>query len=158
MDPSISVRIGRGRIYKTNYVYARIKIAFPSQIRTLMSSESLSKKTEVMDMSFLFGANPAKKPEKTEEKSVQKIEQKPVVKTEIKAEEKPVETTKEINITVEAVSSAVVDGNTVYYIKATDGKIYTVGIDVSPNLPFVKTGDVIKAIIFIENNLIKPIN
>ena len=48
VDPSISVRIGRGRIYKTNYVYARIKIAFPSQIRTLMSTESLSKKTDVM--------------------------------------------------------------------------------------------------------------
>ena len=48
VDPSISVRIGRGRIYKTNYVYARIKIAFPSQIRSLMSSESPSKKTEVM--------------------------------------------------------------------------------------------------------------
>ena len=51
----------------------------------------VAKKTEVMDMSFLFGANPAKKPEKTEGKPVQKIEQKPVVKTEIKAEEKPVE-------------------------------------------------------------------
>ena len=47
-DPSITVNIGRGRIYETNYVYARVKIAFPSQIRTLLSSDTLSKTTEVM--------------------------------------------------------------------------------------------------------------
>ena len=47
-DPSISVRIGRGRIHKTDYVYARVKIAFPSQIRTMMSSENLSKKEDVL--------------------------------------------------------------------------------------------------------------
>lgn len=71
----------------------------------------------------------------------------------VKEEEKPVETTKEINITVEAVSSAVVDGNTVYYIKATDGNIYTVGIGVSPNLPFVKAGDLLKAVADTNNNI-----
>ncbi|MBR2823681.1 MAG: phosphodiester glycosidase family protein [Clostridia bacterium] len=48
VDPSISVNIGRGRIYKTNYIYARVKIASPAQIRTMMSSESLSKKVDVM--------------------------------------------------------------------------------------------------------------
>jgi len=71
----------------------------------------------------------------------------------VKEEEKPVETTKEINITVEAVSSAVVNGNTVYYIKATDGNIYTVGIGVSPNLPFVKAGDLLKAVADTNNNI-----
>ena len=76
----------------------------------------------------------------------------------IKEEEKPEPVTTDISITVEAVSSAVVDGNTVYYIKATDGKIYTVGIGVSPNLPFIKVGDVIKAVVNTENNAIKSIN
>ena len=47
-DPSITVNIGRGRIHKTDYVFARVKIAFASQIRTVMTSESLSKKTDVM--------------------------------------------------------------------------------------------------------------
>lgn len=35
-DPSIHVEIGEGRIYDTNYVYAKIKIANASQIRTAM--------------------------------------------------------------------------------------------------------------------------
>ena len=76
----------------------------------------------------------------------------------VKEEEKTEPVTTEVNITVEAVSSAVVDGNTVYYIKATDGKIYTVGIGVSSNLPFIKAGDVIKASVNTENNAIKTIN
>jgi hypothetical protein len=75
----------------------------------------------------------------------------------VKEEEKPVDTTREVNITVEAVSSAVVDGNTVYYIKATDGNIYTVGIGASSNLPFVKAGDTINAVADTKNN-IKSIN
>ena len=37
-DPSITVNIGRGRIYETDYVYARVRIANASQIRTLMAS------------------------------------------------------------------------------------------------------------------------
>jgi hypothetical protein len=49
--------------------------------------------------------------------------------------------TTNISITVAEISSAVVDGNTVYYIKGDDDKIYTVGVSVSRNLPFVKTGD-----------------
>ena len=76
----------------------------------------------------------------------------------VKEEEKTEPVTTEVNITVEAVSSAVVNGNTVYYIKATDGKIYTVGIGVSSNLPFIKAGDVIKASVNTENNAIKTIN
>ena len=76
----------------------------------------------------------------------------------VKEEEKPEPVTAEVDITVETVSSAVVDGNTVYYIKATDGKIYTVGIGVSSNLPFIKAGDVIKATVNPENNSISAIS
>lgn len=43
---------------------------------------------------------------------------------------------------VEAINSAVVGGNTKYFIKlANDSKIYTVDISLSDNLPFVKSGD-----------------
>lgn len=37
-DPSLTVNLGWGRIYDTNYVYARVKIASPSQLRTLLAS------------------------------------------------------------------------------------------------------------------------
>ena len=37
-DPSITVNIGRGRIYNTDYIYARVRIASPSQLRTLLAS------------------------------------------------------------------------------------------------------------------------
>ena len=36
-DPSLTVDIGEGRIYDTNYVYAVIRIADPSQIRTAVA-------------------------------------------------------------------------------------------------------------------------
>jgi len=75
----------------------------------------------------------------------------------VKEEEKEEPVTTELTITVDAVSSAVVDGNTVYYIKTADGKIYTVGIRVSSNLPFIKTGDVLKITIDNESNAIKSI-
>ncbi len=45
-DPSITVSIGRGRIYETNYVYARVKIADPSQIRAYMYSSVNSQTTD----------------------------------------------------------------------------------------------------------------
>ena len=38
VDPSIAVSIGTGRVYETNYIYARVRIADPSQLRTLMAS------------------------------------------------------------------------------------------------------------------------
>ena len=47
-DPSITVNIGRGRVYSTDYVYARVKIAFPSQIRTMTSGTGLVKMPDVM--------------------------------------------------------------------------------------------------------------
>ena len=51
-DPSITVNIGTGRIYKTNYMYARVKIASPLQIRTLTAAETLTKKNTVMGHSL----------------------------------------------------------------------------------------------------------
>ncbi len=41
-DPSITVNLGKGRIYKTNYMYARVKIAFPAQIRVMTSEKNLA--------------------------------------------------------------------------------------------------------------------
>ncbi len=44
-DPSITVVIGKGRYKKTNYIYARVRIANPAQLRFAMAEESLAKKT-----------------------------------------------------------------------------------------------------------------
>ena len=44
-DPSITVNIGRGRIYETDYIYARVKIADASQLRTMMASPLSSERT-----------------------------------------------------------------------------------------------------------------
>lgn len=44
-DPSITVTIGQGRYKKTNYLYARIRIANPAQLRFAMAEESLAKDT-----------------------------------------------------------------------------------------------------------------
>ena len=44
-DPSITVNIGRGRIYETNYIYARVKIASASQLRAQMNSSITSNDT-----------------------------------------------------------------------------------------------------------------
>jgi len=47
-DPSITVNIGKGRIHGTNFHYARVKIANPYQIRTMMSTETISEVKTVM--------------------------------------------------------------------------------------------------------------
>ena len=44
-DPSITVNLGWGRMYDTNYVYARVKIASASQLRTMMYSSILARGT-----------------------------------------------------------------------------------------------------------------
>ena len=44
-DPSITVNVGRGRIHKTDYVYARVKIADPQQLRTQLASPLSSENT-----------------------------------------------------------------------------------------------------------------
>lgn len=52
----------------------------------------------------------------------------------------PSEGGEEYKIRIDGIASAVVNGNTVYYVKSDD-KIFTVDISVSPSLPFLKTGD-----------------
>ena len=47
-DPSITVNIGTGRIYETNYMYARVKIADPAQLRVMTAGDTLQKKVTVM--------------------------------------------------------------------------------------------------------------
>lgn len=47
-DPSITVRIGTGRIYDTNYMYARVRIADPMQIRTVTAEKSLAAKNTLL--------------------------------------------------------------------------------------------------------------
>lgn len=37
-DPSITVNFGRGRMFDTDYLYARVRIASPTQLRTLLAS------------------------------------------------------------------------------------------------------------------------
>ena len=44
-DPSITVNIGHGRFLETNYIYARVKIAAASQLRTLLASSINSSHT-----------------------------------------------------------------------------------------------------------------
>lgn len=44
-DPSISVKIEKGRIYETDYVYARVKLHNASQLRTVMASNYYSPST-----------------------------------------------------------------------------------------------------------------
>ena len=55
-DPSISVKIEKGRIYETNYVVARVKIANASQLRTVMAASYYSPST-------LMGTTMAKRTE-----------------------------------------------------------------------------------------------
>ncbi|MBQ2816184.1 MAG: CvpA family protein [Clostridia bacterium] len=49
--------------------------------------------------------------------------------------------TKQFTSTIEDISSAVVDGNTVYYIILDDNQIYTAQIGISDILPFLVVGD-----------------
>ena len=42
-DPSVTVNIGRGRIYETDYMYARVKIATPTQLRARLASPASTK-------------------------------------------------------------------------------------------------------------------
>lgn len=65
--------------------------------------------------------------------------------------------TEKLAITVAGISSAVVDGNTVYYIKTADGKIYTASIEISSNLPFLQVGDTINVTVDATLNVIKAI-
>ncbi|MBE5786701.1 MAG: phosphodiester glycosidase family protein [Clostridiales bacterium] len=57
-DPSISIRIEKGRIYETNYVAARVKIANATQIRSMMASSYYSPST-LMGTSIAKSVNAA---------------------------------------------------------------------------------------------------
>lgn len=58
-----------------------------------------------------------------------------------KPEEKPAETT-EVKGTVASVQTAVVGGNTKYYVMLRDNdNVYTLDISLSEKLPFMKSGD-----------------
>lgn len=69
-----------------------------------------------------------------------------------------VEKDEKTNITVASVANAVVNGNTIYYIKAENGEIYTVSISVSEKLPFIKTGDVLSVTVDKDLKTIKDID
>ncbi len=63
---------------------------------------------------------------------------------------------KEITAVIEKITSAVVEGNTVYYLKLeNDDNVYTALITKSDLLPFAKTGDAVK--ITISGNVINTI-
>ena len=49
--------------------------------------------------------------------------------------------TKQFTSTIKDIASAVVDGNTVYYILLDDNRIYTAQISISDILPFLVAGD-----------------
>ncbi len=63
-----------------------------------------------------------------------------------------VTTTRYENKLILGISQAVVDGNTVYYIKTSDG-IFTASIKVSDTLPFLSVGDFITFDADIENQI-----
>lgn len=64
---------------------------------------------------------------------------------EISNDTKPTVQNETVNGVVEAISSAVVDGNTKYYILLKNNSgVYTVDISVSNMLPFIKSGDKVK--------------
>lgn len=71
-----------------------------------------------------------------------------------KAEEETTVQTEQVTITVSAISSAVVGGNTVYYIMEENGVLYTADISVSRLLPFVKAGDSITVTVDPESKTI----
>ena len=58
--------------------------------------------------------------------------------------------TTSMDITVLQIESAVIDGNTNYFIATSDGSIYHCTIEVSNKLPFIQAGDVIE--VLVSNN------
>lgn len=63
-----------------------------------------------------------------------------------KAEEKPDVETNEVTGEITAVTTAVVDGNSVYYILMND-TVYKAAIKVSDRLPFLTTGDTVTLVV-----------
>ena len=65
------------------------------------------------------------------------------------------EETETKKIEILEIKNAVVDGNTVYYLKTKNNEYYTCSIEVSNMLPFLKEGDILNVII--SDNLIVSI-
>ncbi len=74
---------------------------------------------------------------------------------EISSNQKPSESATKVTIKVADISQAVVEGNTKYYIKAEDGKVYTASIGISPELPFISAGDTFEATVDASGSIIK---
>jgi len=74
---------------------------------------------------------------------------------EISSNQKPSESATKVTIKVADISQAVVEGNTKYYIKAEDGKVYTASIGISPELPFISVGDTFEATVDASGSIIK---
>ncbi len=68
------------------------------------------------------------------------------------AQEKP--QTEEKAIKISALSTAVVNGNTVYYLMEENGVLYTADISVSKLLPFIKAGDTVTVTVETETGKI----
>ena len=59
--------------------------------------------------------------------------------------ERPEDETKTVSGTVKQIATAVVDGNTKYFIQLTDGVVIVADIKISPALPFLAAGDTVTA-------------
>lgn len=57
------------------------------------------------------------------------------------------DSTEEKQITVQEVATAVIDGNSQYFIKTTNNEYYHCFIEVSDMLPFIKAGDQLKIVV-----------
>lgn len=65
----------------------------------------------------------------------------------------------EKEITIKEITSASIDGNTIYYFKDTDDKKYKASIKINKNsLPFIKNGDKVKIKYDKESDLINIID
>ncbi len=71
-----------------------------------------------------------------------------------KGEEKPAPATEQVQIKISALSTAVVGGNSVYYIMEEGGVLYTADITAGKILPFVKAGDTITAVVDLQSKTI----
>lgn len=61
---------------------------------------------------------------------------------------------KEETIKIKQITSAIINGNTYYYIESENNKKYKISITLSDNLPFLKTGNSIKILYTLEDDII----
>ena len=65
------------------------------------------------------------------------------------------DSTSEKQIVIAQIESAVIDGNTTYFIKTKDNEYYRCSIEISDQLPFIKVGD--KLDVLVSENIIAEI-